>query len=912
LTGITPPAQNAFAYCPLSEITVDSSNTKYDSRDNCNAIIETATNTLIVGCASTTIPSSVTGITENAFIFCEHLTSITIPSNVTNIAGTTFPNCPNLTSIIVDENNPVYDSRDNCNAIIETATNTFISGCKNSIIPNSVTSIAKYAFCCNGLTSITIPKGVTSIGERAFKEKWNEIHAQMTTPSTIDGTAFEGVDKSTCILYVPEGSVDAYKAADVWKDFENIVAVPNPNKYIYYTSSDGNIVTPNSTDEFGANIVSNTYTDGQGCIEFDGEVTRIGHNAFLDYTRLTSIQIPNSVTSIGYRAFIGCKNLASFSLPDSLVSIETDAFAGCERFTYVTIPKKVTNIGWYVYNRCKNLTTISVEDGNTIYDSRNNCNAIIETATNTLIQSCDNTTIPESVTSIGFRAFFGSHITTITIPNGVTSIDDYAFWECYDLITVIIPKSVNRISSAAFGRCGSIAEIHAGMLTPPAIDSSVFDGVNKTTCTLYVPAESVDAYKAADNWKDFENIVAEQYPDTDISGFDNILYAPTLEVRPGQQAMLSICLKNAVELSSFGFRLFLPEGVSIAWSEEDNDYAINLNPSRASLKRFTTSFAEQTDGSMLIICYSTQNHSFTGNDGEVINILLDIADEMADGDYAICINHQEMATASMTTFNVAQCKSTLTVLSYLLGDVNGDQQVSVVDINGVVNLILGTNTNGLLLKAADTNCDGSISVVDINGVVNIILYGNPMGPSPAPALRGKWATEPAAIRMDDVSLCNGRTTLVGLTVEGVAGTYSSMQFDVLLPEGITMDVKSDNHHLVCTALQDDGTTRVVCTSLSNHPFTGNTPLTISLTADEAAEGDYALTLTHIELASPHLTTTHPADYTAALRVHGTTGINMLNASDGQPLYNLQGIRMEGGSNMEKGVFIQNNKKIFKK
>ena len=176
LTSITIPNSltsiglGAFAGCSsLTSIKVDENNKVYDSRNNCNAIIETSTNTLILGCQNTIIPNSVTSIDSHAFSGCSSLTSITIPDSVTSIGGSVFYGCSSLTSIKVDENNKVYDSRNNCNAIIETATNTLVIGCQNTIIPNSVTSIGVVAFYgCTSLTSITIPNSVTSIETYAF------------------------------------------------------------------------------------------------------------------------------------------------------------------------------------------------------------------------------------------------------------------------------------------------------------------------------------------------------------------------------------------------------------------------------------------------------------------------------------------------------------------------------------------------------------------------------------------------------------------------------------------------------------------------------------------------------------------------------------------------------------------------
>ena len=170
---------------------------------------------------------------------------------------------------------------------------------------------------------------------------------------------------------------------------------------------------------------------GLTSVTIANSVTSIGDYAFYGCTGLTSVAIPSSVTSVGVYAFGSCTGLTSITIPNSVTSIGGWAFFGCSGLTSVTIPNSVTSIGDYAFEECSGLTYIKVESGNEKYDSRNNCNAIIETSSNTLFFGCKNTTIPNSVTSIGSSAFSGcSGLTSITIPNSVNSIGSYAFYWC--------------------------------------------------------------------------------------------------------------------------------------------------------------------------------------------------------------------------------------------------------------------------------------------------------------------------------------------------------------------------------------------------------------------------------------------------------------------------------------------------
>ena len=210
-------------------------------------------------------------------------------------------------------------------------------------------------------------------------------------------------------------------------------------------------------------------------------VTSIGDWAFEGCYGITSLTIPESVTSIGDWAFSVCDGIASLTIPDSVTSIGEWAFSFCYGITSLTIPESVTSIGNGAFAGCSDLERISVDNHNVNYDSRGDCNAIIETATNTLIAGCKNTTIPKSVTSIGDSSFYGC--------SGITSLT--------------IPDSVTVIGNDAFAECDALTEIKSFAIVPPACGNLAFDNINKEECILYVPKGQIDAYKQAEEWKDF-------------------------------------------------------------------------------------------------------------------------------------------------------------------------------------------------------------------------------------------------------------------------------------------------------------------------------------------------------------------------------------------------------------------------
>lgn len=533
----------------LTSLSVEAGNTVYTSPAGSNAIVNPATHTLLAGTpvtvipndittigkeafegfhnmTSITIPGSVTTLQEEAFNYCIKPRSLYIPASVTSIHATAFNSC-RFTSIVVDPANPVYESPNNCNAIIQKGTTNLIKACETTVIPanitticdnayndndsirtlvlhNGITTIGKEVFlscdnlqqitlpenletignstfsACINLTSIDLPATVTSVGMLCFNGCRNltSITSRAITPPSAGMMAFNGVNKSIPV-YVPAASVNAYKAANEWKNFTNILPIPEdePEQEVTLSCVDISgvcgdnlnwaincahdtllITGTGAMDNFvSQGTVQNTpwyeYKHTITTVLLPDGITYIGDWAFYEFLALDSITIPEGVTGIGYVALAMCEEMKSVKLPSTLQTLSNMVFYFDKILPTLTIPAAVNSIGFGLTMGCDSLKTLSVEAGNTVYDCRGNCNAVIETSSNTLIAGCHTTVIPNNVTTIGAYAMsMLKSLTDLKLPNSVTRLEDH----CLDYNTVRqlnIPSSVTFIAGTAFKGC---------------------------------------------------------------------------------------------------------------------------------------------------------------------------------------------------------------------------------------------------------------------------------------------------------------------------------------------------------------------------------------------------------------------------------------------------------------------------
>ena len=367
---------------------------------------------------------------------------------------------------------------------------------------------------------------------------YNEYPGDVVIPETVTSN---GITYSVTSLGV-----------DCFRGCSSLTSITIPNSVtslgeccFYGCSSLTSITIPNSVTSLGSFCF-------YGCssltsITIPNSIASLGKYCFYGCSSLTSITIPNSVTNLGYMCFSGCSSLTSITIPNSVTTLGEECFSGCSSLTSITIPNSVTSLGDGCFAGCSSIERMVVDAANPVYDSREDCNAIIHTSTNELVAGCNNSQIPNSVTSLGFECFSGcssltsitipnsvtslrwacfagcSSLTSITIPNSVTSLGNQCFSWCSSLTAITIPNSVTSLGDYCFYGCSSLTSIYMLPSTPPSTGTKIF---NYTPLeTVYVVDEDAKkAYQVQTPWNEYEIVVMP----TGIEEVETDKTAPTI------------------------------------------------------------------------------------------------------------------------------------------------------------------------------------------------------------------------------------------------------------------------------------------------------------------------------------------------------------------------------------------------
>lgn len=465
-----------FAGChSLSSLDIDASNNSFISTDG--VVFNKDMTTLVLYPAGKEgaeydIPETVNTLADGCFASNVNLTDINIPANIASIGENCFAGCHGLAGITVDSKNKTFVapdsvlySKDYNRLIIYPAAKDTSS----YIVNDNTIAIDAYAFEANAkIDSVTFPNSLMSIGENSFAgcSNLSYVKACVVTPPTAGTNAFYGISRSA-ELYVPANAKDRYKQAAEWCNFSTITEDEDMvfNNFIEYTSVSGNIVYP-YTSNFGDNeIISNTYNDGKGRIEFGRNLTTIGDSCFFDCDDLLTITIPTSVTKLGTRCFSSCDNIERIEIPANVSSM----YGSC-------------------FNDCKKLLNIKINEDNKWFVS---VNGIVFNKEKTKIVAYPS----------------GKPENLYYVPEGVTEIGANCFEQAVNLNDVYLPSTTQTIGSSAFFKCTGLNKMHCAALTPPAVANSyVFKYLPEST-ELFVPNGTSYSYSTADYWKEFSSIV---------------------------------------------------------------------------------------------------------------------------------------------------------------------------------------------------------------------------------------------------------------------------------------------------------------------------------------------------------------------------------------------------------------------
>lgn len=439
--------------------------------------------------------------------------------------------------------------------------------------------------------------------------------------------------------------------------------------------------------------------------------------------------------------------------------------------------------------------------------------------------------------------------------------------------------------------------------------------------------------------------------DTDISQLANAVYIESTEVKTGSQMTLSIKMKNETPIRGFQFDLYLPDGVTVAKNAKDRIMA-SLSAGRLPEDdEHSLTTGELTDGAIRFLCSSLYDENFTGNDGEIVTLTVNVSDDMEDGDYPIIIKNARLTKTDISKYYIIDyVKSTLTVSSYMLGDINADNEVDVRDYTGVANHIMGNMPEGFVLKAGDIDENGDIDVRDYTGIANIIMESSVYGSThnSVRALKSKTYARVASNidGMDNVIYATNTKGAPDSQIElsicmKNQTPIRGFQFDLHLPEGVSVvknakgrimaslapgRLPEDDEHTLVIDEVSDGVFRFLCSSLYDENFTGNegeiVTLTVNINAD-MAYGDYAVLLKNIIMTETDISKFYKADnIESVFTVDASTGVSTLQdellgvgKNNESPIYSIDGQlvgRSMDMSKSKKGIYIRDGKKIVVK
>ena len=564
----------------------------------------------------------------------------------------------------------------------------------------------------------------------------------------------------------------------------------------------------------------------------------------------------SGLQTIEDEAFENCTSLQSVELPAGITSIGTHAFMGCTKLKAILIPYTVNDIGIGAFASCNSMNNMSVSADNPIYDSRDGCNAIIETSSNRIVAGCSQTVIPSSARAIG----------------------EEAFSKCLTLTTLTLPQSIASIETHAFAGCTNLRNIYGLRTNPPATQSGAFEGC---PATVYVPQNAKNLYEENEEWGKLYII--------DLSS--NTLSCQPVTFLRKKGATLAVELNNNEDIIGLQFYLKLPQGLKVKtdslqkWQIEKTERSEDL----------TLHCTQQSDGTYIVMLMSMTLNVIDGNEGSVLNIPIEADENIEAGTHDVVFS--EITLTLLGDNNMISgiypptFSTNITIKDFETGDVNHDHAINVTDVMMTVNHILGNNLAKFHAEDSDIDSNSRIDVTDVMLIVQMILDQEIQTPN-----QNNHATGPVFVR---------RMPLHNDITLDAPSRYNALQMTVALPESgsqpeIELCGTNAYTHAIATQRRNDGRWNVVVYSLGGKPFDAQSPTILTISSPYPQE---TIMTSNIILT----TTSYETEEMSGRTTDGMEEAATPNDEDTPPTYNLSGQRVDRSY---KGIVVRNGKKYM--
>lgn len=641
-------------------------------------------------------------------------------------------------------------------------------------------------------------------------------------------------------LVVLAAMMPAQTAAYSFKEGGIYYNVDGTQATVTYNSSSGNSYS-------GSVAIPETVTHGANTYR----VTAIDNHAFSHSSGLTDVTIPNTIVSIGNHAFVSCTSLSNIVIPNSVQTLGRCAFHGCSALESAVIGNNVKIIDEYAFQYCYNLTKVVLGSSvdSLAIKAFFDCYKLVDV-------TCLATTPPGMYASYSFDDAVYHGATLSVLGSAMEAYQQHKYWKNFHRIkSLTLAEQLTLDKALITLHGGESQQLTAKVLPADASHSLKWSSEDENVATVnaegLVSAIGSGQTVITATTTDGSNLSATCLVRVLSNGVqdNNVLTLPaTFTVEKGKSYILPIGMTNKNAITAVQCDINLPEGIELA--ADDNGYLIDMADNRASASHglYARLVAPRV---VRVVISSPQSEVFTGNNGDLMLLHLDVNGEMEDGDYNVTLTNVILADAVGVTYFAPDVATIVTVKSYATGDANGDGTVNVGDYVAVANYILQMNPEPFIFSAADVDENGIIDVGDLVGVANIVL-GDFVTPSAAPH------HDDGTVTLTGESANNGeQQVVVTLNLDNEVD-LTALQMNLALPEGLTLAQASLSsramHHSLAVNEQNDGKVRLLASSVANDLVTGHEGALLTLVLEGTASADAAVTISDVVLAEADMTT----------------------------------------------------------